>query len=108
MKFSLALLATVGIAAAAPGRGGNGWGSSKSQGWHSSQSLTSSAWTSSTCSAVYWTSTEVSSEAETVTLTSTVWKQEAVTTEVPKTYVSTEYSKHRFRARTQSVANMYT
>ena len=73
MKLTLAilsLLASTGIVSANPVAGG----------WQSS--LTSSEWTSSTCEATWTTYPATSTEAITVTETTTIWKPEVVTTEV--------------------------
>ena len=82
-----ALLASCGIVAALP-EPGNGWGTTKGH-------LTSSCWTSSTCAASTWYSTEIYTKPVTVTATYTVYKPETVTTEVPSVYTSTEYSSSR-------------
>lgn len=96
MQFTtaiLALLASTGIVAALPGGGGSPTGYKTTT--TTSAKLTTACHTTKTCKAVYTTYPEVKKTPFTKVITTTVYKPETVTTEVPSTYLSTEYSKRQ-------------
>jgi len=92
MQYTVALALLASVVAAFPGNSPGGYGSSSKT--TSSAKMTTSCKTESTCKAVYTTYPEVEKTSKVVTVTTTVYKPETITTQVPSTYQVTVPSEY--------------